>query len=269
MTIKVSLIIPCLNSHEIVRRQILHWHQIGMPTPDVEIIIMDDGSDPSLLGRVSWPWTGSVRIIPTNDFRPWTWALARNAGARLARGEYLLMTDIDYILPRAAIDAARKFTGDKLRFKREFGVLDEDGVFRNDFATLNAYGLPWERIHNKGAKMPPHPNNFSIRKDLFFKFGVGDWKYSREIETQGGYPENLFQKVYPQGEDRWFKRLWVRMVNAGFAKESEKDDRPTIYMFPNGQFCQDVDFNPMGLFHKLSRKNDFNPAHLKLTGAAT
>jgi len=253
--IKVSIVIPCLNSHEIVRRQLLHWRRIGMPTPDVEIIIMDDGSDPPLLGQVSWPWQGSVRIIPTNDFRPWTWALARNAGARLARGEYLLMTDMDYILPRAAIDAARAFTGDKLRFKREFGVLDKDGNFTQDFATLNAYGLPWERIQNKGAKMPPHPNNFSIRRQLFWEMG--------------GFREDLIDKPYPQGEDRWFKRKWIEFCDAGLAKESDRDDRPTIYMFPNGQFCGDVDFNPNNLFHDLSRKNDFNPAHLKLAGAAS
>jgi hypothetical protein len=254
MTIKVSIVIPCLNSHEIVRRQFLHWRRIGMPTPDVEIIVMDDGSKPPLESRVSWPWQGSVRIVPTNDFRPWTWALARNAGARLARGEYLLMTDMDYILPRGAIDAARKFTGDKLRFKREFGVLDENGVFKNDFKTLQAYGLPLKRIQNKGSRMPPHPNNFSIRKELYWQMG--------------GFREDLLDKPYPQGEDRWFKRKWVEFCDKGLAKESESDDRPTIYMFPNGQFCGDVDADPKKLFHELSRKNDFNPAHLKLTGAA-
>jgi hypothetical protein len=31
------------------------------------------------------------------------------------------------------------------------------------------------------------------------------------------------------------------------------DDRPTIYMVPNGRFCGDKNFNPFGLFHDLKR----------------
>jgi glycosyltransferase involved in cell wall biosynthesis len=249
-----------LNSHEIMRRQLLHWSRLNFHGA-VEIIIVDDGSDPSLVnalgGILSSTSVGSklrnLRFMETHDTRPWTWALARNAGAKQARGDYLLMTDIDYILPQQAIDAAMNFSGDKLRFKREFAVLDEHGLFTQDHATLNAYGLPWKRIRDKGTKMPPHPNNFCIRRELFW--------------AMGGYREDLIDRPYPQGEDRHFKWQWIRFCKSGLAKESESDDRPTIYMFPNGQFCGDVDYNPNGLFHDLSRKTEFNRAHLKLTGA--
>ena len=253
---KLSLVIPILNSHEIVRRQLLHWDHIGLTTdaddPPAEVILVDDGSDPPIeeftkglpgLGR-------NLRILATHDYRPWTWALARNFGAKHAQGDYLLMVDLDYILPRIAIDTALAFTGDKLRFKREFGVLDENGIFTQDFATLNAYGLPWERINEKGARMPPHPNNFCMRRKLYLEMG--------------GFREDRIGTIYPQGEDRHFKRKWIQFVESGKARESEADDRPTIFMFPNGQFCGDVDHNPFGLFHTLSRKNDFNPAHKKL-----
>lgn len=162
------------------------------------------------------------------------------------------MTDIDYIITRQCIDAALVFEGDKLRFKREFGVLDEHGKVTQDLDVLRKYGLPQERIDRKGVKMPPHPNNFSIRKELFWEMG--------------GYREDLIHRPYPQGEDRWLKRTWIRFCNEGRAKESDHDDRPTILMFPNGQFCGDVDANPFNLFHGLSRKTEENRAHLKLTG---
>jgi glycosyltransferase involved in cell wall biosynthesis len=246
--VKVSCVIPVLNSHEIVRRQLLHFARIGLASlSDVEVIYMDDGSDPPIRGGDELP---NFRIVATNDFRPWTWALARNAGAKLATGNYMLMCDLDYIIPRSAIDAALAFTGDKLRFKREFGVLDEEGNFTQDLSVLKRYGLSDKRIAERGVKLPPHPNNFCIRRDLYWQMG--------------GYPEDRIDRPYPQGEDRWFKRRWVEFCNKGLAKESETDDRPMLYMFPNGQFCGDVDFNPMGLFHDLSRKNDFNPAHLKI-----
>jgi len=45
--VKLSIIIPVLNSHEIVRRQIEHFRKMNLPD-DVELIIVDDGSDPPL-----------------------------------------------------------------------------------------------------------------------------------------------------------------------------------------------------------------------------
>lgn len=248
---KISIIIPVLNSHEVLRRQILHWLQLDFHN-QVELLIMDDGSDPPLwfVPAKLTDELSILQIIPTNDFRPWTWALARNAGAKIARGDYLWMMDLDYIITQDCIDRALVFTGDKLRFKREFGILDETGAVSQDLDILRQYGLLESRIQEKGLKIPPHPNNFCIRRELYWQMG--------------GYREDLIDRPYPQGEDRHFKRKWIEFVNAGRAKESDKDDRPTLLMFPNGQFCGDVDHNPMGLFHTLSRKNDFNPAHLKL-----
>ncbi len=39
---RLSIIIPVLNSHEIVRRQALHWEKLNLPD-NIEIIIVDDG----------------------------------------------------------------------------------------------------------------------------------------------------------------------------------------------------------------------------------
>src|SRR5512146_1068854 len=111
MTPRLSIVVAVLNSHEIVRRQLRFFER--MPLPDgIEILYMDDGSDPPLdaespgvahddLVRNGLEALGDrFRIIPTHDTRPWTWAVARNSGAKLARAPYLLMTDIDYILPK-------------------------------------------------------------------------------------------------------------------------------------------------------------------------
>ena len=40
---KCSIIIAIYNSHEIVRRQLLHFESIGIPD-DMELILVDDGS---------------------------------------------------------------------------------------------------------------------------------------------------------------------------------------------------------------------------------
>jgi len=226
---KVSIIIPVLNSSEVLRRQLIHFKNIGIPD-DVEIIIVDDGSDPALQ-------VDGVRLIKTNDRRPWTWALARNKGAKAALGEYLLMYDVDHIITRELLDACRAFTGDKIQFIREFAVIDENGVFTQDITTLVAYGFPLSRLERRGLKLGPLPNNFLMRKDIFWELG--------------GYLEDRIGKPYPQGEDRLFKKAWHDYEASG--KGLVHHERPTIYMFPNGYYCGDVDYNPFGLFHTLSR----------------
>ena len=237
---KLSIIVPVLNSHEIVRRQLLHFKRMSLPG-DVEILYIDDGSDPPIEDTIG---LDRLSIYQTNDTRPWTWALARNKGARLARGEYLLMTDLDYIIPEKTVHFVREFTGQYMGFRREFGVLDADGNFTQDKETLLAYGLSPERYETKGTLLPAHTNNFALKRDLFF--------------AMGGYVEDRVGKPYPQGEDNNWRKKRGRWQKAGKLILLEDKLRPTLYMFPNGQWCGDVDYNPFGLFHTLSRKTENN-----------
>ena len=127
----ISIIVPVLNSHEIVRRQNLHF---GRMTVDVEILFIDDGSDP--------PIESPYVAHRTNDTRPWTWALARNKGAKIAKGDYLLMFDLDYIITEDAIKDCLGFDKDYRGFRRQFGCLDENGNFVQTVEELVKWGWP-------------------------------------------------------------------------------------------------------------------------------
>lgn len=252
---RLSIIISVLNSHEIVRRQLLHFERLNLPS-DVEVILMDDGSDPPLTdARRKIP---NLQIISTNNpdftgrkdglFNDNRVSVARNMGARLAQGEFLLMTDIDYIIPIDAIEAGRNLQYDKQGFRRQLGVLLENGVISQDYEVLKQYGVSQERLDQKGISLPPHTNNFIMRKSTFFDIG--------------GYRENLGNKGYPSRGDTWFKRDWSRYYEEG--KATISPDRTILLMFPNGRWCKDhsdVDYNPFGLFHTLSRRSDRNPYH--------
>jgi glycosyltransferase involved in cell wall biosynthesis len=246
---KLSVIVSILNSHEVVRRQFLHWEKMNLPD-DVEIIYMDDGSDPPL------QYTGNklknLRIIPTNNpkgaesqasglFADGRVGMARNMAARLAKGEYVLMTDIDYIIPKESIEAGRVLKDDKEGFRRQFGVLLEDGVATQDLMVLKQYGLLQKRIDERNIMMAPHPNNFIMRRSVF-------------IDLDGYREDRVGNTGYPDGHDRWFKRSWMRAFNKGLYTISPT--RTTLLMFPNGWYCGDVDYNPFNLFHTCSRKND-------------
>jgi len=239
--VQLSIIMPFLNSHEIVRRQLVYMKAQQYPD-DVEIIFLDDGSDPPI--EVGEELPQNFRLHTTNEFRPWTSSLARNLGATLAKGKYLFLIDGDYILTREAVERARNFEGDRLGTRRRFGVLDPNGELRTDSETLLEYGLVPSLANRRRRFMPPHPNQFVMRKTLF--------------EEMGGYDEQRILTIeYPQREDNDFKRRLSQMIQAGTVTQTD-GNRPEVYMFPNGQFCGDVDYNPFDLFHELSRKTDRN-----------
>ena len=221
---KISIIIAVLNSHEILRRQLLHFEKMNLPD-DIEIIVIDDGSEPALEGNIK-----NLTMFATNDKRPWTQPLARNIGAKMAKGEYLICTDIDHILSRKLIDLVYATDYDVVKFKREPGVLDEDGDFTQDMDVLHAYG--YEK--GRGLHMSAHGNSYAIKKDLFIRLGGSQKK-----------------DVYPNRDELKLKRRLRRLGDK--VKILTDEGRPTIYMIPNGRFCGDRNYNPFNLFHNLTR----------------
>lgn len=239
----LSVVIAVYNSAEIFRRQCIHWAKLQLPS-DIDFFIVDDGSDELLRDEIGVPNMHILRREPLliNGTRVWTVELSRNLGARTSSAEFLLMTDLDYIIPREAFSVHRTLKEDKARFKREFGVLLADGTFTQSPEELQRWGLPPERSRN--PRMSPHPNNFIMRRDTFFALGA--------------YREDLVDRPYPNKGDTYFKRTWVEALNRGEVTEQHADLRTKLYMFPNGQFCGDVDYNPFNLFHTLTRKTPNN-----------
>lgn len=240
---KISIVIPVLNSHEVVRRQIEHFKKMNL-SDDIEIIFMDDGSNPPLAEKVTWGDVDGFKnfnIYATGEKRPWTECLARNKGAKVARGEYLLMTDIDHILTRELIDGVYKFEGDMMSFPRFLAILDEEGNFTQNVEVLFKYGLSRQFYKRRGLNAGRHGNSFAIRKAIF--------------DEMGGYSERVVLRPWHEGADRYFKREWRKGVAAGRWKQEESG--PPMYTFPIGRFCgdgTDIDCNPLGLFNNLKRE---------------
>jgi len=246
---KASVIIPFLDSDEIVRRLIKYWGSMNMPD-DVEFIIMDDGSKKSLrhpdfgLLDLVKELGLNLEIYETHEKRPWTSSIARNRGAKIATGRTLLLLDGDYIIPEQAIRDVCDFEGNKMHMIRQFGVLDEDGVLTQDVETLRTWGLTDKYANaRRFPGLPPHSNQFAMNREVFLEIGGYD-------------EERVLKNNYPQREDNNFKGRWARWRDGKSHVPGEY--RPTIYMYPNGQFCGDVDCNPFGLFHNLSRKTKAN-----------
>jgi glycosyltransferase involved in cell wall biosynthesis len=231
---KVSIVTAVLNSHEIVRRQIRHYSKTII-TDDVEVIFVDDGSVPPIL--YDRPTEFNFSIYKTDDFRAWTQPAARNFGAKQAKGEYLICTDIDHIITRKVIEVARNAKADVIRFKREAAVLDENGDFTQDMEVLREYGFDRDKL-----RIAPHGNSYIFRRELYLKLGGVD-------ETYVGTGK------YPNREEVPLKRKLKKLWKKGEITIIDDHTKPMIYMIPNGRYCNngDKDYNPFGLFHNLTR----------------
>lgn len=234
--IKVSIIITVLDSHLIVKRYLRHFKRMKLPS-DVEIILVDDGSDPPL----DFPDHGvkNLNIYPTGDKRPWTQACARNLGAKIALGEYLLMTDIDHILSKEAIMTVRDFDGDKMVFPRHFAILNSKGKIVNDPDTLFIYGLHERFSKRKIFSAGHHMNTFAMKKSIYMKL-------------DGYHPKYCGIAQGRNHGDKRFYRKYSNCVNAGECREAIVG--PIIYVFPGMAKCKSLsEIDPLNLFHRLTR----------------
>ena len=234
MGIKVSIITAIYNSHEIVRRQQRYYNRLAYLMPEFEVIHIDDGSKPQIEYNDEYSPV-NYQIIRTHNYKSWTEHIARNLGARIASGNYLLFIDIDYILTPGALSVSKRFNGDRMAFHRRFGVLDENGYLRNETTILKQYGLRNRWIRRGWVN--GHRSQFLMRKDLFWRLGGYNEALDGTWRVTGGAGERFWRK-------------WQRAEARGKVKTSP--DTPTIYMFPVGKYCE-PDFDESALFHDLHR----------------
>ena len=229
---KVSLIIAILDSHEIVRRYLLYLEKLDLAS-DIEVIFVDDGSDPSINCNTSLQ---NFKLLATHDTRRWTQGLARMKGIAESNGEYILCTDIDHVISKEAFEFSRTFDGDKAIFQRRFAFLDADGRLVRDRERVIEWGLLPKAIRDENLSSGVHGNTWLMRRSVF--------------DMLGGYDiKRCNSGTHLQGEDREFNGKWSKAVRKG--KVRPQQSGPPIYFFPMGKYHITGDDNPHGLFHNL------------------
>jgi hypothetical protein len=223
----VSIVVTVLDSHEVVHRQLEYLNRV-CPT-DMELILVDDGSVPEIpVPDCAFP----VTVHRTHDPHPWTERQARRAGVALARSERLVCVDIDHIVTRALLEFVSGTAYDYIKFRRAFGTLDAQGVLHTDVDSVAAYGVPPERLRHRGTHLSPPGNCYAMSKRLFQTLCDSAWTKRRLQHCVGS------------------------LARRGQCTRCPGPERPLVYMIPNGRYAGELDGNPFGLFHHLSRDSE-------------
>ncbi len=166
-----TLVIPYYDNPGFLGRQIGWWATY----PDhvkahVSAIVVDDGSPNSPAEPIAqyfgWFSLDVFRIMV--DVR-WNWLAARNIGAHHAKDGWLLLTDIDHVLPASTAEALI------------YGKHDPSVVYA------------FSRIEHTGEPASPHSASFFMTKQMFWKIGGYDETLSGYYGTDGDYRRRLAQ----------------------------------------------------------------------------
>lgn len=161
---KITMIVPYYENPQWFAKQILHWSTYSMEhRRHLQVIVVDDGSqlDPAqtVLKIVKFDGMELYRI--KEDVR-WNWLAARNIGAKHASTEWIMLTDIDHVLPPDTLEAM------------VYGTFDPEVIYR------------FSR-HERGQPIHPHPNSWFMTKKMYWQVGGYDEALSGHYGTDGEY----------------------------------------------------------------------------------
>jgi glycosyltransferase involved in cell wall biosynthesis len=163
---RVTMVLPFYENHAFIRTQARHWETWPADVREhLEVVVVDDGS-PEPLEPLSVTGVRVRQFRIDVDVR-WNWLAARNIGAHHAAGEWLLLTDMDHVVPADTMRAAI------------YGRLNPEVVYA------------FRRQEHVGAPASPHSASFLMTKALFWQIGGYDEALSGHYGTDGDYRRRL------------------------------------------------------------------------------
>ena len=178
----LTLVAPYYENPGMLAVQLEGWHQWADKRKDrFGVILVDDGSPHFPAAEVSRPeGLPNLQIYRVLEDRPWHQHAARNLGAHVAPDGWLLLTDMDHVLPESSARAI---------FKRlDRGQLDPGTIYMLDRIEADT-GEP--TLNERGARKPD-PNSFLLTRELYWRIGGYDEDYCGIYGTDGLFKERAF-----------------------------------------------------------------------------
>lgn len=190
MTPKLTLIYSYYNAPKMLATHYNHLAGFSTATKlQMELVIVDDGSQVAPAVDVPRPeGLPPLQIWRIKEDKFFNWPGARNLGAKVARGEWLLITDLDHMVPE---DTARAMMADVVA----------GTVYR--FARLDYPELT--PTLGKRGEHKRHPNSWGMEKSMYWKIGGHDEFFSGHYGFDGVYHSRVEQhaKIIERPEALW------------------------------------------------------------------
>lgn len=174
----LSLVMPYYCNPGMLAEQYRVWAVYPQDVKQrLEVVLVDDGS-PDELRAVHVPrpeGLPALSIYRALEDKPWHQHGARNLGAYQARGPWLLLTDMDHVLPAASMRALLL-----LQHKARIYTLARYDA-PDELPTIGRYG-----------EHKPHPNTFVMTRDLFWHIGGYDEDYCGVYGTDGLFRQRAY-----------------------------------------------------------------------------
>lgn len=158
-----TLMMPYYENPKFFEHQLDHLRNFPLASY-MRVIIVDDGSPENpaepIAKKFKHDFIRSIQLYRIDVDVRWNWLAARNIGFHHASNGWVMVTDMDHILPyETAVTLV-------------FGMHDERTIYR---------------FSRTGAKTHPHPNSWFMTRDMYWKVGGYDEALSGFYGTDGEY----------------------------------------------------------------------------------
>src|SRR5678809_777529 len=164
---RLTLVLPFYENHGFLAQQLTFWRTWPEELREyVSAVVVDDGS-PEPLELRDTPLPFPVRVFRIEVDVRWNWLAARNIGAHHAEEGWLLLTDMDHVIPQETLRA----------------------VLHSDLDPRRAYAF--QRWEHTGIPLAPHSASWLMTRSLFWEVGGYDERLSGYYGTDGAYRRRL------------------------------------------------------------------------------
>lgn len=161
---RVTFVYPYYENPRFLRCQLGWWSTYPKHVKSqIAFIVVDDGSPehPAEQAISGQPIPEHFRLFRIEPDIRWNWLAARNIGAHHADEGWLLLTDIDHVVPASTADAI------------VYGKHDPNVVYA------------FSRKEHDGQKAFPHSASFLMTRQMFWQIGGYDETFSGYYGTDG------------------------------------------------------------------------------------
>lgn len=169
----LTIVMPFYENSTFLRQQVAWWGTFPASLRDsLSAIIVDDGSPAparAVLQRLEHPFP--IRLFRIEQDVRWNWLAARNLGFHYAPDGWVLVTDMDHVVPESTAAAV------------VYGQHDPSVI----------YGF--SRIEHSGEQLAPHPNSWLMTRRMFWEVGGYDEALSGHYGTDGDWRRRCAAKA--------------------------------------------------------------------------